>query len=61
MRYPGYLAHVVSGMFYSVVDNRRQPNLYIYNRGAAEGVEASVNRENHGKIASVLHYTAHRT
>ena len=30
MRYPGYLAHVVSGMFYSVVDNRRQPNLYIY-------------------------------
>ena len=27
--YPGWLAHVVSDMFYSVT-NRRQPNLYIY-------------------------------
>ena len=30
-RYPGCLPHLVSGMFYSVVANRRQPNLY--NRG----------------------------
>ena len=28
--HPGCLAHVVSGMFYSAVANRRQPNLYIY-------------------------------
>ena len=28
-RYPGCLAHVVSGNFYTVVVNRRQPNLYI--------------------------------
>ena len=27
--YPGYLAHVVSAMLYSVVAIRRQPNLYI--------------------------------
>ena len=27
-RYPGCLVDVVSGMFYSVVANRRQPNLY---------------------------------
>ena len=27
--YLGGLAHVVSGMFYSVVANRGQPNLYI--------------------------------
>ena len=30
--YPGCLAHVVIGIFYSsVVANRRQPNMYIYN------------------------------
>ena len=28
--YPGCLAHVVSGMFYSIVANRHQPNLPIY-------------------------------
>ena len=28
--YPVFLAHVVSGMFYSVVANRPQPNLHIY-------------------------------
>ena len=27
-KYPGCLAHVVSGMFYSVVATRRQPNLH---------------------------------
>ena len=27
--YPSCLAQVVSGMFYSVVSHRRQPNLYI--------------------------------
>ena len=35
-RYPGCLAHVVSGMFYSVVANRRQPNLYIIGGGEGE-------------------------
>ena len=34
-RYPGGLAHVVSGMFYSVVANRRQP--YLYKIGGVEG------------------------
>ena len=29
-RYPGCLAHAVRGVFYSVVADRRQPNLYIY-------------------------------
>ena len=28
-RYGGCLAHAVKGVFYSVVANRRQPNLYI--------------------------------
>ena len=31
-RYPGCLAHVVGGMFCSVVANRRQPNLYVIGR-----------------------------
>ena len=28
--YAGCVAHVVIGVVYSVVDNRWQPNLYIY-------------------------------
>ena len=37
-RYHGCLAHVVRGVFYSVVAHRRQPNLYlpstlVYERG----------------------------
>ena len=35
-RYPG-LAHVISGMFYSVVANRRQSNLYITIKGGERG------------------------
>ena len=29
-RYPGFLVNAVRGVFYSIVNNRRQPNLYIY-------------------------------
>ena len=36
-RYPGCLAHVVSGMFYSAVANRRQPNLYKIGGGNTGG------------------------
>ena len=36
-RYPGCLAHVVSGMFFCVVAYRRQPNLY--NRGGNRGLD----------------------
>ena len=37
--YPGCLAHVVSGMFYSVASNLRQPNLYIYAYKLFERIE----------------------
>ena len=35
-RYPGCLTHVVSGMFYSVVANRRPPNLSIIHGGEGD-------------------------
>ena len=34
--YPGCLAHAVIGAFYSVVANRRQPNLHIMNTGVLQ-------------------------
>ena len=38
-RYPGYLAHAVTSMFYSVAANQRQPNvrLMCYSVGANRG------------------------
>ena len=37
-RCPGCLAHAVRGVFYSVVVNRRQPNLHIYQAYRGGGV-----------------------
>ena len=39
-RYPGFLAHAVNGMFYSVVANQRQPQytyIMFYSVGANRG------------------------
>ena len=38
-RYPGCLALLVSGMCYSVVANRRPPNLYMIGVGEFSGVQ----------------------
>ena len=47
-RYPGCLAHVVSGTFHSVAANRRQPNLSkIEGRGGRE-------REIHGDVGKQI-------
>ena len=46
-QYPGCLAQAVSGMFYSVVANRRQPNLYIIHR---EGRGRNPNMNDHGSF-----------
>ena len=40
----GCLAHVVSGTFYSVLANRRQPNLYIYVINVQAGLAGGVTR-----------------